>query len=150
VAEILNHLARLEMRLTNLFASRVEDAKSSGRLGMEQETSSVLDREWIDVVLDRSRQVVAIESVRPAGGQTASEAFADLESARVAFLEFLSSADGLALGTLVLPHPALGQLTLYQWIAFVGAHEARHTAQIREVVSQLTEGGAAQAAPPQG
>lgn len=149
VAEILNHLARLEMRLTNLFASRVEDAKSNG-IAVEHETSSVLDREWVDLVLDRSRQVVAIEAVRPAGAQNASDAFAELEIARAAFLEFLTSADGLALGTLVFPHPALGQLNLYQWIAFIGAHEARHTAQIREVVSQLTALPGASSASPQG
>ena len=117
---------------------------------MEHETSSVLDREWVDLVLDRSRQVVAIEAVRPAGAQNASDPFAELEIARAAFLEFLTSADGLALGTLVFPHPALGQLNLYQWIAFIGAHEARHTAQIREVVSQLTALPGASSASPQG
>jgi hypothetical protein len=35
------------------------------------------------------------------------------------------------------PHPRFGPLTGYQWIAFSGAHEARHAAQIREIAEQL-------------
>jgi hypothetical protein len=38
----------------------------------------------------------------------------------------------LALATITHPHPALAPLSLYVWIAFAGAHEARHTQQIRE------------------
>jgi hypothetical protein len=37
----------------------------------------------------------------------------------------------------VVPHPALGDQNLYQWIAFVGAHESRHAAQIREIAAAL-------------
>ena len=40
--------------------------------------------------------------------------------------------EGLPLGGIIRPHPALGPLNFYQWVEFVGWHEARHTAQIRE------------------
>ena len=42
-------------------------------------------------------------------------------------------ADGLAIGEVTAPHPFLGSLNLYQWLIFLGAHEARHAAQIREI-----------------
>jgi hypothetical protein len=35
------------------------------------------------------------------------------------------------------PHPAWGPLNLYQWLAFVGAHEARHLAQISALKETL-------------
>jgi hypothetical protein len=49
------------------------------------------------------------------------------------------SADGLALSEIVQPHPVLGPINLYQWIAFVGAHEARHAAQVMELRELLVE-----------
>ena len=33
------------------------------------------------------------------------------------------------------PHPLFGPLSAYHWFAFIAAHEARHAAQIREIVS---------------
>jgi hypothetical protein len=36
-----------------------------------------------------------------------------------------------------LPHPALGVLDGYQWLAFVGTHELRHANQIREIGEAL-------------
>ena len=44
----------------------------------------------------------------------------------------IAAADGLALGRVSAPHPALGQFNGYDWIAFAGTHVARHAAQIRE------------------
>ena len=35
----------------------------------------------------------------------------------------------------VLEHLALGPLNGYQWFLFLAAHEARHTAQIREIMT---------------
>jgi hypothetical protein len=43
------------------------------------------------------------------------------------------------LGELTQKHPVLGTLNLYQWVLFVAAHEARHTAQIREIVQAVAE-----------
>ncbi|MEP7310481.1 MAG: hypothetical protein ABJA98_33675 [Acidobacteriota bacterium] len=45
----------------------------------------------------------------------------------------LRSCDGLALGTIRHEHPALGPISIYEWFAVVGSHEARHAAQILEI-----------------
>ena len=45
--------------------------------------------------------------------------------------------NGLAIGQIELPHPRFGLLNAYQWVLFLGAHERRHTAQIREIVETL-------------
>ena len=49
----------------------------------------------------------------------------------------IESGDGLALGAIRHTHLRFGELDLYQWILFVAEHEARHTAQVREVARQL-------------
>jgi hypothetical protein len=35
-------------------------------------------------------------------------------------------------------HVLLGQLTLYEWLLFLGQHEGRHAAQIGEIARRLT------------
>jgi len=51
----------------------------------------------------------------------------------------VAEADGLALGSITHPHPVLGEIDLYQWILFVGHHEARHAQQIDEVAQSVSK-----------
>src|SRR5262245_21122944 len=90
-------------------------------------------------LVDRSYGVTASEAVQPQGGLDANAAWAALEATRQAFREAILSGDGLALGEVVhpRPHPVFGVLNLYQWVAFAGGHEARHTAQIREIAAAM-------------
>jgi hypothetical protein len=60
-----------------------------------------------------------------------------LEHRRAKFRDLVRSADGLALAKVTAPNRVLGPLDGYQWILFVGAHEARHTGQIREIAELL-------------
>jgi hypothetical protein len=54
------------------------------------------------------------------------------EPTHVALHASIAQGDGLALSAMTHPHPLLGPLSRYAWIALVGAHEARHAAQLRE------------------
>jgi hypothetical protein len=53
--------------------------------------------------------------------------------ARQEVVRVIRTGDGLALGAVSAPHPALGQFSGYEWIAFIGSHAARHAEQIREM-----------------
>ena len=75
----------------------------------------------------------------PRGDLSAAEGLAALETSRRELLSAVAEGDGLALGTVTYPHPLLGDLNLYQWILFVGQHEARHAGQIREIAAHLPE-----------
>jgi len=138
VAEVLEHLSRVEGSITRLFTVRLAEAREHG-LGAETETTLVLPTLDLDRLVDRSYSVTASEAARPQGGLDAGAAWAALEAARQAFREAILSGDGLALGEVVhpRPHPVFGVLNLYQWVAFVGGHEARHTAQIREIAAAM-------------
>lgn len=51
--------------------------------------------------------------------------------------ELAANADVEQLKSKGYPHPAFGQLSLQQWIPFVGYHELRHLEQIKEVKGEL-------------
>ncbi|PYR27355.1 MAG: hypothetical protein DMF98_06170 [Acidobacteria bacterium] len=127
---IVEHLAIVSGRVTKLVAVRVADARAAG-VGPETRTDPLLPTLNIERVLDRSIRVAAPAMLHPTGID-ADAAWAALEHATIAFRGAVTNADALALGGILHPHPFLGPLSLYQWIAFVGAHEARHAAQIVE------------------
>ena len=65
-------------------------------------------------------------------------AWSILERARAALRQAVLAADGRALSEVSAPHARLGTLNLYQWLIFLGTHEGRHAAQIREIAETLT------------
>jgi DinB superfamily len=140
VGEVLEHLVLLERRVTKLLTNRIAEAQTQG-LAMESETSSVLEAaETLAVMarlMDRSQTIAAPQLVQPQMTLDAKAAWAALEETRAAFRDAVRAGDGLALGTLTYQHPVFGPLTLYQWIAVVGTHEARHGAQIRDIAEMF-------------
>lgn len=136
VAEVIQHLALTEGRVTEVVAHCI-DRVLQADVGPESETSPVGTSFDIGRVLDRSRPVVAGESVLPRELLDANAAWERLERCRTRLRELVISADGLALAKVTAPNRVLGPLDGYQWILFVGAHEARHTEQIREIGEQL-------------
>lgn len=136
VAEVLEHLSVVEAAVTRRVSTLLSAAREQG-LRQESDTSSVLATFNLTRVLDRSRAVTTSEVGRPKQGLNATAAWAALDDTRAAFRKIVVETDGLALGTIVAPHPLLGPMNLYHWIAFVGGHELRHAAQIREIGSQV-------------
>ncbi len=134
VGEVLEHLTLVETRIGLLLDGRLTAARAAG-LGQERDTAPVLPTLDVTRLLDRSAPLIATEASQPTGTLSADEAWAALEEQRHVFRAMLLAADGLALGDVMIPHPRLGLLNVYQWVLFVGAHEGRHTAQVREIAS---------------
>lgn len=135
-AEVLEHLHRVESGIARLISRSVERAKADG-LALEQDASSVLASLDTLRLLDRSLRITAPDPVMPRGEMTAAQATAALTDSRQALVSALDEADGLALGQITRTHPTLGTLDLYQWVLFVGQHEARHAAQVQDIARQL-------------
>lgn len=136
VAEIIQHLSIVEERIGRRLSQQIAEARSAG---LSPETSEapilpILDLERLE---DRSRRVTAPEFAVPTILMTADDAWVALEESTKSVREALRVGDGYALGVLNAPHPRLGPLSLYQWFAFIGAHEGRHAAQIREIAAAL-------------
>ena len=136
VAQVLQHLAIIEKRIGRGMTKWIADARGGG-LGPEIETSSILNSLPLQLIADRSQPRTAPEEVRPLGDIDAASAWTALEETRTALRNAILAADGLALSEVVQPHPVLGPINLYQWALFVGSHETRHTAQVREIATQL-------------
>lgn len=130
VIELLEHLGLVERRLTYLFNQWVAEAREQG-LEPGEETHSTPPVN-LEVLLNRNYQVTASEAVMPQGKLDEAAAWAALEEARRDLKAAVLEGEGLPMGRFSRPHPALGPLNFYHWVEFVGWHEARHTAQIRE------------------
>lgn len=129
-ADVIGHLAILESRVADVFSTLISDARARG-VRADPETSPVLPTIDITRVLDRSTKFVAPDRVDPHKTQTGL-AWSDYERAHDQLTSIVRQTDGLALSDVVHPHPIFGALNMYEWIAFIGAHEARHAEQIRE------------------
>lgn len=136
VAEVLEHLHLAEQGIAWLVNWHVGEARAAG-LGAEQETASVLGSLDKFRIAERTFPVVSPGIVRPRGTMTSAQALVALEESRRALVAAASAGDGLALSTITYAHAILGALDMYQWILFVGQHEARHAAQIREIGARL-------------
>ena len=132
VVNVLEHLAMVEGGVASFFRKRIDDARTTG-LGPETETSSVLEQPLFFNILDRSQKIRGSVAVRAVSGIDTDGAWRSLEQTRLQLREVVTSADGLAIGELSHPHRFFGPLNFYQWLVFVGDHEARHAAQIREI-----------------
>lgn len=137
VAEVLEHLAIVEGGIAKLLGRQIDAARVAG-LGPETQSSSVVTTLPLDRLRDRSAPIAAPERVVPKGELSSAAAWQLLDDRRRALLATLQAADGLALGEVPMPpHQALGPLDAYQWVVFLGAHEARHADQIRELAAAL-------------
>jgi hypothetical protein len=137
VAEIIDHVGRVERAVAQRVTTALAEAREQGTLAEETETSSVVIPLDFDRVRDRTEKRVAPERAHPRPGVAYAEAWAALEEAHAAARAALAAGDGFALGSHSVPHPVLGPLTLYQWGVALGGHEARHAEQIRETVQAV-------------
>jgi uncharacterized damage-inducible protein DinB len=135
VAQVFDHLHLSESSIARLLAKRIGRAKEAG-LGPERSDESVMsDLDFFPVVDGPKRQ--APEIVVPRADARAPEVHDALRRSRADLHAALRDGDGLALGEVTATHPALGVINLYQWVLFVGQHEARHTRQVAEIVRRL-------------
>lgn len=127
--EVVHHLVIVERRLAHRLAALVEEARA---LPPETDASPLLPTLRTTRVVDRTRRLTTSELGEPRDTDPA-RVWDELAEVRAALKAVVARGDGLALGAVTAPHPALGEFTGYEWIAFAGAHAARHAAQIREM-----------------
>jgi hypothetical protein len=138
VAEVYWHLQRVETGVAKLIRKRATEARLQGHPA-EVDDSSLLGALDGRRLTDRSLRLTASPQVAPAEMPNAELVQEQLNESRAMLRAAVAEADGLALGTIKHPHPVLGEIDLYQWILFVGHHEARHAEQITEAAKAVAE-----------
>lgn len=136
VLGVLEHLAIVEGRIGTMLEKHLTDAKVAG-VPRETDHTPILPQLSIAGFTDRSRKLKGSDAVQPKLGVPLDELWASLDASLARMRQLLVDADDMCLSEVTMPHPIFGPLDLYTWFAFVGSHEARHAAQIREIGGTL-------------
>ncbi|USK36365.1 DinB family protein [Bacillus sp. F19] len=124
--QILQHLYLMERVITG----------GMKQVLMSGEKKEVTEKP-LELVIDRSRKVPAPENLKPAEeSYVKEELLLKLEESRRELINFAKTAPVQALNEKAMKHPHLGELSLKQWVEFIGYHEKRHLLQIAEVKSE--------------
>jgi hypothetical protein len=132
-AEIVEHLALIEGRITNLFNVMLKKIESAAEPGAQPRPMQPFSLD--EFAAQARQQFNAPDEVCPRGGNLA-DALAQLRASRAALSALQPRFEAVDGASATYPHPAFGPLNLYQWLAFIGAHEARHLAQLERGLAQ--------------
>lgn len=131
-AEIVEHLALIERRLTGLFQVMLKKLESEGA-----GTPPPMRPFSLDEFAAQARQKFnAPDEARPRGARI-TDSLAQMRESRAALNALRPRVEAVDGASATYPHPAFGPLNLYQWLAFVGAHEARHLRQLERVLDSM-------------
>lgn len=83
----------------------------------------------------RDRKLQAPERIHPQGNQSIADSLAKLKEDRGVLQDLRAKLEKLDASAPTFPHPALGDLNIYQWIIMLGFHERRHLMQIERILS---------------
>jgi hypothetical protein len=144
VAQILEHVSIVETVMGQRVTAALAEARARG-VGAETEAAPLDVSADFARVADRTQKRVSPERAHPSPDARYGAARAALDAAHECAVQAFAAGDGLALGEVEMPHPALGTLNLYQWGVATAGHEARHAAQIREIAATLASAGEAAA-----
>jgi hypothetical protein len=132
-AEVVHHVVIVERSVTRLLQRLIAEARAHEP---EADESSILTVLEPDRAINRDRRIATSDASQPRDTDP-ERVWSDFETTRRGLKEVVATADGLAMSKVSAPHPALGALDGYGWIAFVGSHAARHAAQIKEDAATL-------------
>ena len=132
LANVLEHLLQSEQSVVRLLEQLV--AGAGLRADEPFDPDAFAAHVALPWTVDRTRR---IRGSQPSGAMSWHQAWAELQSSREQLLDVGRRGAGRRLEDQSQAHPAGRVLDGYQWIAFVGLHEARHADQIREIAAEL-------------
>ena len=132
IRELLHHVCSVEGMTAKLMANMSKQAKENNLPADADPDGSVLNS------LESHQQTFkqkfqAPERVVPINALPLAESLCKMNEVRAKLLEPLDELCKYDVSSLQYPHPALGPINAYQWLMVMGAHEARHRAQIERV-----------------
>lgn len=129
------HLHLVESSSLRALFRAFRTARANG-LGEETETSSLVGAlDGTDLVAG-TKKLQAPDFTQPGDLPDFPTVRARLDESRAGLKTWAAEADGFALAQVTFPHPALGVLNLYEWVAMIDGHERRH---LRQMQAQLGE-----------
>ena len=132
VAEIVEHIGIVEGGMLKIIEKLLGEAEKAGNKSTGEFNPPISFEKYAEAAKDQKFQ--APERVYPQGGQNIKESLVKLSQNRLALhnlKERIKAVDSSQTG---FPHPAFGNLNLYEWLAFIGLHEIRHLQQIKRIL----------------
>lgn len=132
VAQIVEHIAKVEVGMTQISGKLLSEAKKNG---ITSDGKAFISDEFLQKAGSaQNEKFEAPERVRPEGGKTIAESLKNLEESREKLYELKPLFEQVECSDFKFPHPAFGDLTAHEWLALVGGHELRHLAQIKRIL----------------
>ena len=129
IGEIMEHIIAVEKRILGAISKMTQQPSTR----TERPDPAGRDQAVRQSIPDRTTPLKAPEAVHPAGKfMVVVEAVEELRGTRARTVEFVSVTHADLRGYLI-PHMALGELDLYQWLIVLSLHGTRHAAQIEEI-----------------
>lgn len=133
---IVEHLSKAEGGMMQICHKLLSKAEAEGKTS---DGSMKLSQAFVDGITKaeaENQKFEAPERVHPEGGKPITHSLAVMEQNRTKLKEMQPMFENFD-GTLhTFPHPAFGAMTANDWLALIGGHEARHTAQIERILAK--------------
>jgi uncharacterized damage-inducible protein DinB len=137
VAQLVEHLAKTEASIVPLVFRLLKNAEAGGKASdgtLNPPLSLVAAYESVKDV-----KMQAPEMICPEGVGALSESLAKMNESRETIRGLRARLEAVDSSNTAFPHPFLGKMNLYQWLAFIGLHEARHLGQIEKILAQVRQ-----------
>ena len=134
VAEILEHLGIVEGGVIRIFEKLLPKAESAGIKSDGNLNPPISFVEQAQAAKDKKFE--APQQVHPQGTLTITESLAKLRENRQKLNELRPRIIATDLSNALFPHPAFGNINLYQWLIMTGLHEYRHLMQIERILGK--------------
>jgi hypothetical protein len=135
IGEIAGHVQLSEAGSFRAMFRALRDARKAG-LGPETSDESVEASMDQYAIADSPEPRVAPSFTVPGAIVDREEVLRKLAANTSSLHQWAAEADGLALSAVLFPHPAFGQINLYQWVIFLGQHTARHARQVSAILAE--------------
>lgn len=127
IKQVLEHLYLMEGVITKTIEGQLDNGKSVNA-----------EEKPIELTQNRAKKVEAPDFARPSESYaTLDELKQKLDKTHKQLMDLEKTSNKKLMSERGYPHPLFSDLSLKQWIPFVGYHELRHTEQIKEIKSAL-------------
>jgi hypothetical protein len=129
VGQVLEHLHKTEVEITKAITYMLS-------LPPQEPIADIP----LAMTLDRSKKITARSTITPSSQALNKRDILDsLSKSRNHLLQLIDTIPSeLDLTRIGFKHPVFDEISLKQWIEFIGYHEKRHLAQIEEIKDSVT------------
>ncbi len=134
IAHIVEHIAIVKDGMSKISAKLLAQAQTAGK---PADGKAILTENFVKKAGEaRELKFEAPERIHPTGNLSISESLAKMEESNRALEKLRPLFETVECSDFKFPHPFMGELSAHEWLALVGGHEARHTAQIEKIVAR--------------